>query len=367
MVTVEDFSRLVSGIYAAAVTPEHWESAIREIHRTLGGAGGALLMADGAVWSIQNSILPAGAANSYAKYYCQIDRALAAVEKGPVGAVRTGTELIIPIRNTEFYVDWMRPNELEDGLFVRLTGRPRPTCFVIHAPSGSESLDTPERMKAMRSLVVHLQQAVRTQNQFAALARSSTDLAGALDAVRHGVIIVGSGGQVMNLNTAAESILRAEDGVYLLSGRMASTSMHAECRLNRALQAALVGESSAIRSGRSFTCERPSGKRPYVFHVLPVHRAESDEPSSEARALVLIVDPEHEPEPPAALLRRFYRLTATEADVALRIGRGADLKQIAEELSISVATVRTHVQHVFDKTDTHRPAELVRLLLTLRP
>ena len=30
-----------------------------------------------------------------------------------------------------------------------------------------------------------------------------------------------------------------------------------------------------------------------------------------------------------------------------------------------MATVKTHLQHVFDKTDTHRQAELVRLLLTV--
>lgn len=37
MVTVEDFSRLVSGIYAAAVTPRHWEPALDEVCRSLGG------------------------------------------------------------------------------------------------------------------------------------------------------------------------------------------------------------------------------------------------------------------------------------------------------------------------------------------
>ena len=42
MVTVDEFSRLVSGIYAAAVTPQHWEPAIRDIHRTMGGMAGAL-------------------------------------------------------------------------------------------------------------------------------------------------------------------------------------------------------------------------------------------------------------------------------------------------------------------------------------
>jgi hypothetical protein len=143
MVTVEDFSRLVSGIYAAAVTPEHWEAAIREIHRTLGGIGGSLFMADRAVWSVQNTSMPMEAAKSYTEYYYHLDHVLAAVEKGPIGAVRTGTELGMRKRNPEFYSGWLRPNEIEDGLLVRLTGGPRPTCFIVASPSRYESFDTP--------------------------------------------------------------------------------------------------------------------------------------------------------------------------------------------------------------------------------
>ena len=147
MVAVEDFSRLVAGIYAAAAAPQQWEGAVRDIHRTMGGMAGALCRADGAVWSMQNTTLPVKAAQSYAEYYHRIDHVLAAVEKGPVGAVRTGSELILPHRNTEFHSDWVRPNELEDGLFVRLSGEPRPTCFIVAAPRRSESFDTPERVK----------------------------------------------------------------------------------------------------------------------------------------------------------------------------------------------------------------------------
>jgi DNA-binding CsgD family transcriptional regulator len=29
--------------------------------------------------------------------------------------------------------------------------------------------------------------------------------------------------------------------------------------------------------------------------------------------------------------------------------------------------VRTHLQHVYDKTDTHRQGDLVRLVLALKP
>jgi DNA-binding NarL/FixJ family response regulator len=94
--------------------------------------------------------------------------------------------------------------------------------------------------------------------------------------------------------------------------------------------------------------------------ALPLHRAATGETLSEARALLLIIDPEHEPKSAETLMRRLYRLTNTEADVAVRITRGADLRQISEELSVSLTTVRTHLQYVFAKTDTHRQAELVR-------
>jgi hypothetical protein len=57
MVTVEDFSRLVSGIYAAAVTPECWESTVGDVARTLGGTESALLE-DGVSRRGRASMLP---------------------------------------------------------------------------------------------------------------------------------------------------------------------------------------------------------------------------------------------------------------------------------------------------------------------
>jgi hypothetical protein len=44
--------------------------------------------------------------------------------------------------------------------------------------------------------------------------------------------------------------------------------------------------------------------------------------------------------------------------------RGQGRNHIADELLLSLATVKTHLHHAFDKTDTHRQAELVRLLLS---
>jgi DNA-binding CsgD family transcriptional regulator/PAS domain-containing protein len=367
MVTVEDFSRLVSGVYAAAVTPRHWEGAIRDIHRALGGTHAVLLTTDGANRSMISGTLAIEAGKSYTQYYHRLDYLLAAVERGPVGVVRTGSELTEPRNHREFHTDWARPYEGDDGLVIRLTGGARPTCFVVGAPRRSESFDTPERVKLMSGLVVHMQQALRTQNKLAILNESRDDLAGALDAIRHGIVIAGAGSQVMHLNSAAEQILRSQDGMQIRSGRVAATTAAGERQLHRAIHAALTGDSSDSRSGRSFTCQRPSGRRPYIIHVLPLHRTATGETWSGSTALVLIIDPEHETQSVTALLRQLYRFTDTESEIALRLARGADLKRISDELSISLTTVRTHLQHAFDKTNTHRQAELVQQLLAVSP
>ncbi|QZT63485.1 LuxR C-terminal-related transcriptional regulator [Mycolicibacterium austroafricanum] len=369
MVTVDEFSRLVIGIYTAAVTPQYWERALGEIYRTMGGTGGGLMMPDGAIWSIQNcSVLSVvELARSYAAHYARLDHVLAATVKGPVGAVRTGTELILPYQNTEFHVGWIRPNDVEDGLFVRLSGGSRPMCLGVAAPRRSEAFDTPERVKLMNGLIPHVQQALRTQDKLAALADRAVELEGALEVVRRAVIIVAGEHLVVNLNSAAERILRAEDGLCIRSGRLAATSTRTDQELQGAIHKALAGEPSTVRTGQSFSCLRPSGKRPFVIHVLPSHRRNADEPLRQPMALILIIDPEDEPKCAIALLRRLYRLTEAEAEVALRVMHGEDLKQIAEELSISSTTVRTHLHHVFDKTGTHRQAELVRLLILLSP
>ena len=79
---------------------------------------------------------------------------------------------------------------------------------------------------------------------------------------------------------------------------------------------------------------------------------------------MLIVDPVNQPQPAAELLRRLCGLTLAEAEVALPILRGAKLKEIAEEFSVSLSTF-VLICNSHSKTDTHRQAELVRVLLPL--
>ena len=297
-----------------------------------------LLLADGNGRSIKAGSIPPGARKAYSEYYCQIDYVLDAVEKGPVGLIRSAEPLIALKARSEFDADWMRPHHMDGGLFVRLTDGSTPTCFLVAAPKRSEAFDTAERVKLMSALVPHLQQALRTQDHLTDCAQGASDIDRALDSVRHGIAVVEAGSAVIHVNAATERILKCRDGLRISSGSLEATCASANAELGRRIAGTLFEQECGPRRGNSFLCRRPSGKRPYVVHVLPFNSA-AGHPSA-ARALVVLVDPEQQSEPSGSLLRRVYGLTHAEADVALRVLRGDGLKPISEELSLSMATIK---------------------------
>jgi DNA-binding CsgD family transcriptional regulator len=360
MVTIDEFSRVVGEIYASATSPENWVVALAGISRILDATGCAIYIGAGANRSMLSGTVPSEASKSYIEHFRAIDYVLDAVEKSPAGLIHGGQALIASKTHSEFETDFMRPFELTDGLFMRLTVGTTPTTFIAPAPKGRDPFDTAERVKVIGTLVPHLQQALRTQEHLAQLGNGVGDITEVIDAIRHGIVIVGSGCGVVHLNSAAERILTSADGLCIRSGRVEATRVSTNTELQVSITRACVEPQNGCGSGDSFACSRSSGRRPYVIHVLPLKPAEN---ASAARALVMIIDPEYESEPPKMLLRRLFGLTSGEADVALRMLRGDGLKPIAADLALSMATVKTHLHHIFNKTDTHRQAELMRLLL----
>lgn len=59
-------------------------------------------------------------------------------------------------------------------------------------------------------------------------------------------------------------------------------------------------------------------------------------------------------------------LSARELDVLLLLAEGRTDKEIAKALTISIATVRSHLDRIREKTGCRRRAELTRLALDLR-
>ncbi|PLC42891.1 helix-turn-helix transcriptional regulator [Ralstonia pickettii] len=70
-------------------------------------------------------------------------------------------------------------------------------------------------------------------------------------------------------------------------------------------------------------------------------------------------------QPVSLWLTDAFHLTRREADVADLLASGSDPACIARTLGISLDTVRTHLKHVYRKTNTHSQCDVVRLMLAL--
>jgi DNA-binding CsgD family transcriptional regulator len=330
------------------------------LRTAFGATSAALVTANGNSRTVMSAFLPTEAERAYLDHFRRVDYVLEAVERGPVGLVHSGEPLVALNARSEFNADWLHPYGMQDGLFVRLTPGPSPTCFLVAAPQRHSPFATNENIQTVSALIPHLQQALSTQDYLKDLAHKADDVAEAVDNIRHGVFVVGPAGTPIYLNRVAEDILAAGDGPSVRSGRLGIGQPTADAALHRAIANAL-GEHSGVRFGSSLPCPRPGGRRAYVIHVLPFTSATSE------RALVIVVDPDRRIEPDRDLVQRVYGLTGAEVDVALRVVRGEGLRPISDEMSLSMATVKTHLQRVFHKTQTHRQAELVRLLTAISP
>jgi DNA-binding CsgD family transcriptional regulator len=66
-------------------------------------------------------------------------------------------------------------------------------------------------------------------------------------------------------------------------------------------------------------------------------------------------------------LRSAFGLSAAEARLLSLLATGATLRQAAEIVGVSYSTVMSQIKSCFQKTGTHRQAELVALAVRLGP
>jgi DNA-binding CsgD family transcriptional regulator len=156
----------------------------------------------------------------------------------------------------------------------------------------------------------------------------------------------------------AERLLGRE--LNVAGGRLGAADKSADAVLQRLIGDILAqGALEARRTPVAAALPRKSG-RPLVAYGIPVVRSAHDV-LQQARAVVIIIDPDEHREPADIVLQHTFNLTRAE----IRIARGEDLKQIAAREGISVATARAQLKSVMAKSDTHRQSELVAVLARL--
>jgi DNA-binding CsgD family transcriptional regulator len=102
----------------------------------------------------------------------------------------------------------------------------------------------------------------------------------------------------------------------------------------------------------------------HVAHVLPLTSGARRRAGSTyaAAAAVFVHKAAVDTPSPQEVIGKLYKLTPTELRVLLAIVEVGGVPEVAETLGVAVSTVRTHLTRLFEKTDTNRQVDLVKLV-----
>ncbi len=361
-------SQLIGDIYDAALDPGVWPGALETAARFVGGAASALFMKD-SVRKIHNNLYTwgydANYTRTYIETYGQIDPFAVAQFFFEVGQPISLAD-ILPheeFRRSRFYIEWVQPQHWIDAIAATLeksVSTYAAFSVIRHEDQGVVNNDVHRRM-AM--LVPHIRRAVAIGKAIDLRKVEAAALADTLDGLVAAMFLVDATVRIVRANVAAHAMVDDATVVRAHAGRLAATDPQADQILNDILAAAEAGDAAVGTGGIAVPLISRGGER-YVAHVLPLTSGARRQAgvAYSAVAVVFVRKAALELPHPLETIAATFKLTPAEMRVLMMIVQLGGVREVALALGLSEATVKTHLQRIFAKTETSRQADLVKLI-----
>lgn len=272
------------------------------------------------------------------------------------------------------YVRESRP-ELATVPFVFLTAQADSEQIIQGKLSGADDyLVKPVNYDLMLATIAcRIGQVSRIQGRYSSL-RSKSGQTGAarpselrhaeqaLDYIASGVMVLDGKGAVRFANQLARQLVQGIEPLTLanLEGADAQDAQ----RLQQLVEAGLTASGVGHDYMAGLAILRGPGLGDLIATVCSLS-AHHQNGKPEPAIAVFLSDKGYHPPVPKDVLHALFGLTPTEAQIAWAFTEGKRTEEIAQEFSISPTTVAFHKRNIFQKTRTHRQADLIAVMLTL--
>jgi DNA-binding CsgD family transcriptional regulator len=129
----------------------------------------------------------------------------------------------------------------------------------------------------------------------------------------------------------------------------------------QSLRSLLSSEQSKLHDGRFLKVDCKSGRPPYLAWVTSL----SEGVGGAHYEVMTIYDPERSPDLAKDSLLAAYRFTKAEMRLIDQLLQGRTPAEAAEELGVTIHTVRTYLKRLYQKTGVRSQATLVRRLFQI--
>jgi DNA-binding CsgD family transcriptional regulator len=271
------------------------------------------------------------------------------------------------LRATRFYSDYMDEARIGHGmaLCMHAQGRDDLAMLTVNRDWAAGHYDEHEWGLA-RSLLPHLRNVYALQQRFGWMQSQSQNFHAALDQLTDGVLLLNAAGQVRFGNVTAQQMEADRLFTRRPDGRLGMCWPADDHRLQQILRQLCDTDAAAPVLQQ---LHRRDGKLAGMLKFCPAgmvagtHWSELD-----VRVIAFIksiATTDAKTATTGAGLQGQWGFTTAEAQLAQSLMQGLSLTQAAEHGGVTKNTVRTQLRSLFDKTQTRRQAELMRMLLQL--
>jgi PAS domain S-box-containing protein len=190
----------------------------------------------------------------------------------------------------------------------------------------------------------------------------------ALDHLPVGIILVDENAAIKHINRLARQIAQREDSLFTHGDILSADNAEERAKLNTIIRQVISnGRNNVASDGYAMTLTRSSGATSYPMTIGTI--AEDGLKSSAGidqnpLAAIFITDPDRPQDFSAEMLESLFALTPSEAKLLKHLVGGLSIKEAANEMNNAPDTARHHLKSIFQKTGTHRQAELIKLVMS---
>jgi len=360
--------------YEAALAPQLWPRVLEGIADISRADGAALLVqdqVDGKGSAVVVRVDPAALSLQFGYYATRNpirhgrNRALGLSDASADWRARVVTdEDALPkseLMRSDYYNNFLRPFGIHSGLMIGVALVDTRFATINMLRSSRHGAFERSEIELANRLQPHLIRAFELDRRLSEARQLSGSLAQSLDRSRHGIFLVDGDARLRHANRAGETLVAEGRGLSTRDGILRAAGSDGTRALHRLIADAGAADKDS-RSGGALSIARPQFGRPLSVIVAPLRSGVFSPFRQAPSVIVCATDPESGIALPEDRLRALFGLTPSEAKIAIELLAGGDLTAVAERKSLSVNTVRVHVAHIMDKTETSRQAELVRLL-----
>jgi DNA-binding CsgD family transcriptional regulator len=184
----------------------------------------------------------------------------------------------------------------------------------------------------------------------------------AIDGLSTGVFLVSPQGEMVHANASGQAMLDQQDPLKLVRGILIASDMGVQTALRDAFASTMQGDAAIAAGGIALPISTEGGH--FIAHVLPLAAGTRKQTGQYHLAAAALFVRRAEIDVPAAInaAARLYGFTPAEERVLRALIEVGGVEPVAAMLGTSRSTVKTHLEHLFEKTGTGRQAELVKLI-----